>query len=146
MKRAQAAVEGHCPPIPETYFDRFRLTEANGYSSLDEFRRIVEFSRVHHIDLRLFFDPAHAFYREAIASSGKWELYDDWKRQIVKIVADVEARYPDQPEIPIWDFSGYTEITTEPVPRGAGKTTAMRWHESLSHYSAATGKVILDIA
>lgn len=142
---AEQVIARQCRPDVGGYFSRFILSTPSGYSSLEPFGRIVAFARAHKIDLRLFIEPIHALYREAIATGGKWALYEEWKRRIVGVLATDHARYPDRPAFPLWDFSGYTRITTEPVHPDRKKPALMRWHENLSHYSRETGRKILNI-
>ena len=54
-----------------------------------------------------------------------WSDFENWKREIVAIT-------------PVWDFSGYNSITTEPVAKG------MKNYLDSSHYSSEVGNLILN--
>ncbi|GFZ91240.1 hypothetical protein [Okeania sp. KiyG1] len=54
------------------------------------------------IKLILFISPSHATQWEAIRATGEWSTFEEWKREVVKIT-------------PVFDFSGYNTITTEPI-------------------------------
>lgn len=96
------------------------------------------------IDLRLAISPIHARLQEAIAAAGLWEQWEEWKRQIVAI-NDSAAGRARQPAYPLWDFSGYSAITTEPVPAINDADTRMNWYWESSHYKKETGDLVLDL-
>ncbi len=93
--------------------------------SLKDIQDIVELCRQYNIDLKIFISPVHATQQEAIRVSGLWSEYENWKRQLVKIA-------------PVWDFSGYNSVTTEAI------SNQMVNYIDSSHYSEATGNLILD--
>jgi len=60
-------------------------------------------------------------------------------------LVEKEAAKAGQSPFPLWDFSGYNSITTEPVPAKKDKTSRMRWHLDTSHVSRATGDLIQTV-
>jgi hypothetical protein len=92
---------------------------------LAEFKKIVDLCQQNKIDLKVFISPSHATDMEAIRATGRWETMEKWKREIVKI-------------IPVWDFSGYNSVTTEPIK------DVMTNYADNSHYTVAIGNLILD--
>ena len=113
-------------PSPTKYY--FRQTSDQGtFKDFDEFLRICV-SRG--IDLKIYISPAHAnLDGEGILASGNWDSMESWKKKIVAIA----GRY----EIPIWDFSGYNSITTEPV------RTPMKYYWDSSHFTEVVGDLML---
>lgn len=57
-------------------------------------------------------------------------LFEDWKKRVTKI--------SDSCKIALWDFSGYSAITTEKVQ------TPMKNYWDSSHFTEIIGKRILD--
>jgi len=112
-------------------------------NSLEHFRRIVRLAYEHNIDLRMFISPAHAWLWEAMYQSSRGELWELWKRELVRI-SEEEAERAHKPPFPIWDFSGYNSLTTETVPAGGDGQTEMRWYWECSHYKRELGDVVLD--
>jgi hypothetical protein len=55
-----------------------------------------------------------------------------------------EARAAGANPFPLWDFSGFTELTTEPFPPLGDKETKMRWYWESSHYKKELGDLVLD--
>jgi hypothetical protein len=92
---------------------------------LDSFRKVVEICREKNIELKVFISPPHATQIEAIRAAGAWSEFEDWKQEIVAIT-------------PVWDFSGYNSITTEPI----GEEMENYWDSS--HYRKEVGDLILD--
>jgi hypothetical protein len=92
---------------------------------LDDFKKIVSLCKEKNIPLKVFISPAHATDLEAIRVTGKWQVMEQWQREIVKIV-------------PVWDFSGYNSVTTESTQ------DVMKNYADNSHYSSSIGNYILD--
>ena len=92
---------------------------------LEFFQALVNLCQNRRIKLKIFISPAHAMQWEASRLNGEWETFEQWKREIVKIA-------------PVWDFSGYNSITTEPI------TEQMNHYIDSSHYRKEVGDVILS--
>ena len=90
-----------------------------------DFIKIVELCRQNNIDLKVFISPAHATQWESIKVTGKWDVFEQWKRKLVEIT-------------PVWDFSGFNSVTTESIK------PQMNNYVDNSHYSPKIGNLILD--
>lgn len=91
----------------------------------NDFKYIVELCKQNNIDLKVFISPAHATRWEAINTTEKWAVFEQWKRQLVELV-------------PLWDFSGYNSITTEPIDK------YMNNFMDESHYTPEIGELVLQ--
>lgn len=108
----------------QVYFknhDKFKLSE----QYIADFKTFVETCKQHGITLKVYISPSHATDNEAIRATGHWSTQEKWKREIVKIV-------------PVWDFSGYNSITSEPIKAG------MKNYADSSHYLENIGNLILN--
>ncbi|NER78924.1 MAG: hypothetical protein F6K42_04965 [Leptolyngbya sp. SIO1D8] len=109
------------------YFDRpelygqYTLSE----SMIENFEAIVALCQEKGITLEVFISPYHATQLEAIHVAGLWPVFEEWKRQIVEIT-------------PIWDFSGYSTVITEPV------NDQMKYFRDSVHYREEIGGLILN--
>ncbi|WP_218079547.1 hypothetical protein [Anthocerotibacter panamensis] len=112
--------------------------------SLEHFKALVEFCRREGIDLKVYIHPVHANLLEAFRVHGLWSDVEDWKRFVVQILAADAQTHPAAQPFRLWDFSGYTSVTTEPVPAAGDTTTQMRWYWDSTHYKKALGDLILD--
>lgn len=110
---------------------------------LNLFRKIIQICRENNIQLYLFISPVHARQLEVLHILGV-NSSDQWKRDLVKILAEDALLHPNSPPILLWDFSGYNSITTEPVPSLDSKQK-MRWYTESSHYKKHLGDLILDL-
>ena len=90
-----------------------------------DFVKIVELCRQNNIDLKVFISPAHATQWESIEVTGRWDTFEQWKRELVKVT-------------PVWDFSGFNSVTTEAIK------AKMNNYVDNSHYSPAIGNLILN--
>ncbi len=119
-------------------------SSADFQASLDSFRKLVRFARDRQIDLYLFISPTHARSMEELRLLGRWGAFEEWKRSLVAILAEENARSPSLPPTPLWDFSGYNSVTTEPVPAADSGVMQMRGYWELSHYRKQIGDMVLD--
>lgn len=69
---------------------------------LNNLKEIIDICKQRNITIKVFFSPVHAAQLEAIHTAGLWPVFEEWKRQVVKMT-------------PAWDFSDYSSITTEPI-------------------------------
>lgn len=114
---------------------------AGGVDAYDEFRRLLVLAHQHDVDLRLFVSPSHARQWETLAASGLWEQFEDWKRRLAGLNRQESQRF-GRPEHPLWDFSGYNSVTTEPVLKESGQDMLNYWESS--HYRKEVGDLVLD--
>jgi hypothetical protein len=113
-------------PSSTPYYGVFYTTE-QVFQDFDTFLRTCQ---DHHIECILFITPAHATLDgEAVRAAGLWDTLENWKRRLVTIA--------DRYHVPLWDFSGYNSITTEPV------RTPMKYYWDSSHFTEVTTDLIL---
>ena len=118
-------------------------TTASSETSLDYIRRIVAFCRAQGVDLRIFIAPEHAHQLEITAAIGEWASLENAKRALVQLLAEDAARRPGAPPIPLWDFSGYSSVTTEALPE-SGNRSEMEFYWDSSHFKDIVGDFVLD--
>jgi len=112
-------------------------------TSLDYIRRIVAFCRAQGVDLRIFIAPEHAHQLELTAAIGEWASLENAKRALVELLAEDAARHSGAPSIPLWDFSGYSSVTTEALPP-PGSRAEMEFYWDSSHFKDIVGDLVLD--
>jgi hypothetical protein len=112
-------------------------------TSLDYIRRIVAFCRAKDVDLRILIAPEHAHQLEITAAIGEWASLENAKRALVQLLADDAARHPEAPPIPLWDFSLYSSVTTEALPK-SGSRAEMEFYWDSSHFKDIVGDFVLD--
>jgi hypothetical protein len=123
--------------------DRNYCFSRDGLNTFETFKDLIRFARQAGLDLRLFIDPVHARLLLAMRYAGLWSLYEEWKRQLVQILAE-ESRESGKPPFPLWDFSGFKVVTTETVPSAGDLDTPVKWFWEPAHYKKETGDLILD--
>ncbi|MDP7152952.1 MAG: hypothetical protein QF897_00780 [Gammaproteobacteria bacterium] len=90
-----------------------------------------------------FISPIHVTHLELMAEMNLINDYANWKRKLVQVFSEVNQDLPAQQQIVLWDFSGYSEITTEKVP-DLQQQQFMRWYEDSSHFNQDVGGIMLD--
>lgn len=103
---------------------------------LQRFRHMIQLAKQHHIDMKLFISPIHARQLEAIRIMGLYPTFEQWKRDLIKIIQT------ENPTYPLWDFTGYNAFTTEAIPDDPQQT--MQWYWESSHYKVALGNQVLN--
>jgi len=120
-----------------------RQPVAPSETSLDYVRGIVAFCRAAGIDLRIFIAPEHAHQLEITAAIGESAVLENAKRAVVRVLAEDSAQHPGAPSVPLWDFSGYSSVTTEALPE-PGSRAEMRFYWDSSHFKEVVGDLVLD--
>lgn len=110
---------------------------------LRDFAAVVSLCRTEGVNLIVFIHPYHAHILESYRAAGLWPLFEAWKRDIVALLEADRAAHPDLAPIPLWDFSGYTGITTEAVPPAGDRKTTMQGYWEAGHYNSAVGDLAL---
>lgn len=108
----------------KTYFE-FHADYQFSEEYFNEFKKIVKLCQERGIELKVFIPPAHATDNEAIRVTGQWQTFEEWKKKMVEVV-------------PVWDFSGYNSVVTEPIQ------ARMRNYADNSHFTTRVGNWILD--
>ena len=122
----------------------FAFADATGHSTFDYLRTIVRISRADGVDLRLFISASHARLWAMLRFLELGPIVEEWKRGLIEVLAEDEASHPGRPAIPLWDFGGYNEITTEALPSSGNGKVAFKNHLDSLHYSPDVGDLILD--
>ena len=125
------------------YGDRWD-TDPHRAASMRAFAELLAYARRESIDLRLFISPVHARYLELYRRVGWWPLFESWKRALAAALAEEAGQEPGRIAFPLWDFSGFNDLTMEAVPPATDLQTRMRWYRDSSHYSREHGSLILD--
>jgi len=94
-------------------------------------------------EMHLIFLPQHARYWNRYLEIGRWSAFEARKRMTVFINED-EARLANREPFPLWDFSGFSIYTTEPVPSIDDRVTRMQWHWEATHITKDLGNRVLD--
>jgi hypothetical protein len=99
-------------------------------------------ARQNGVQLYFFITPSHARAFEIVHILGLAPLYRQWINELTCELASDARRHGGQ-AFPLWDFSGYNSITTDPLP-GPNSHEQMRWYSDPIHYRTAVGSLIED--
>lgn len=111
--------------------------------TFDDIRRIVRWSAENNTALRLVIYPYHAQLQCLIDEIGLWPTFEEWKRQILRIVNE-ESRKSPESNIALIDFSGFSEFSEETIPGKDDKKTATKWYWEAGHFKKELGDHILS--
>jgi len=79
---------------------------------------------------------------EISALLGAGAALETGKRALVRLLAREAGGRPGN-AVPVWDFSGYSSITTEPLPR-LGSREEMKYYWDSSHFKSGVGDLVLE--
>lgn len=118
--------------------ERARMLEdvdARSETSFEALRQLIAWCRERDVKLTLFINPYHAQYFQAIWESGKWPMFEQWKRAVSKIA--------DEGGVPLWDFNTMDGYATEVPPPSGDRRTSLRWFWEPAHYRPELGELML---
>lgn len=95
---------------------------------------MVRIARAHGARVTLVIPPNYVDEMESLRLLGLDVDYDAWKTALVRRVGD---------DATIWDFSGYTPYTTEPLPPPGDRTHRLRWVWESIHFQSALGDLMI---
>lgn len=110
---------------------------------MGSYRDILKLAYERGVDLRMAITPAHARQWETLRAAGLWQEWEQWKRTVLEVNQSI-AKQLGREAFPIWDFSGYNAITTEPFPAEGDTQTVMRWYWESSHFRKEAGDLVLQ--
>lgn len=112
------------------------------YNTITTLKKLLTTARQNNIEVKLFMSPIHSRLLEYLDIVGYWPQYEQWKRDMITAVEDVNRINLTGPKVTLWDFSGYNTYTTEDFPTQAGKP--MYGYYDSSHFSDAIGRKIIS--
>lgn len=124
--------------IYQSLYAGFELSDER----LKDFNNLIEYCYKHNVELYLFISPVHAKQLETIRLMGLNPQFEEWKRDLVRIIAEQSSKNQDKPPINLWDFSGYNTITMETVPP-LDSENQMEYFIESSHYKKIVGEKVL---
>ncbi len=127
---------------PEPYCMHSFFNDIGG-GPIEDLRHLIRISHSHGIKLYLLITPSHARQWETLRVAGLWGKFEIWKRLVVGI-NEQEARLVAKEPYPLWDFSGYSSISTEAVPDIHEKSDRMTWYWESSHFKPVAGDLAIE--
>lgn len=100
---------------------------------------ILDAARAHRIPVQVVIYPYHAHLLEILRITGFWDLFEEWKRELVRRIDQ-----GDPQGAVLWDFSGYHRYALEAVPAAHDRSTAVHWYWEAGHFKKELGHLILE--
>jgi hypothetical protein len=108
-------------------------------ASWRELERLVATARAADIRLEFVIYPYHARILEMFYHAGLAPAFKQWKRELARRLPATATG-----SCSVWDFSGYSEFTTESVPAAGDRTSTTRWYWESGHFKSELGSVMLE--
>ena len=119
----------------ERFLSGAYLDEAQEFDWRKELAAMFEEARRRDIRLYVVIPPAHATYYIELEAAGYWPAYLSIVEEAVRIAERTGGN------IEIYDFTGFTEVQTEPLRKGRPLTY---WRDT-NHFSCHTGDLIVAL-
>jgi hypothetical protein len=100
---------------------------------------MVRLARAHGAAVTIVILPNYVDEMQSLRQLGLDPDYDAWKSDIVKGVAQAA---PDGGAT-IWDFSGYNQYTTEPLPGPGDRKNVLHWFWEPVHFQTTLGDLMI---
>jgi hypothetical protein len=100
---------------------------------------MIRISRAHGAQPIVFIMPSYVDQLELLRQTGLTPLFEAWKQDLartVEIAAGAEA-------VPLWDFTGYSPYTTEPLSGPGDTTRPLHWFWEFVHFRVALGDLMV---
>lgn len=98
------------------------------------------------LDAHFIIYPYHADVLEGFERAGLRPAFDQWKQRVATMIENAEISADadgDDTDMTLWDFSGYTAITTERFPPKGDTRTILQWYWEPGHFKASVGDAML---
>lgn len=110
----------------------------NGDDNSEHFeavRQLLLFARNNNVKVVLFINPYHSDYLATIQMTGSWRQFLSWKKYLTQIAEEFE--------VPLWDFSGFNDMSTIQPPVIGDTKTLLKWFWEPAHYRKEYGDLML---
>ena len=102
---------------------------------------LIRLAQRHGVRVIVFIIPSHAEELEIWRQLGMTPFYQAWKADLAGVVEAAETA--DNP-VPLWDFSGFPEYTTEKVPAPGDLSTTLKWIWEPIHFRPQLGTLMVE--
>ncbi len=109
----------------------------------DDVRQIVRWAVQNNAELRLVIYPYHAQLLVMIDELGLWPLFEEWKRQILRIIEEEATQGNARERITLIDFSEFSSYAQEPIPAKGDKRSTTHWYWEAGHFKTELGDIML---
>lgn len=114
-------------------------------AAVHELTSLIRVARSRGAEVHLVIYPYHAHILELFRMTGLWPAFEIWKRVLVEAVHDLEGSSdPQSSPLKLWDFSGYSQYATDPVPSHGDLKTTVQWYWEAGHFKKELGDLVLN--
>jgi hypothetical protein len=118
--------------------DNTHYVEPNGRQpGMDAFQNMIFFCAQHNIRFVVFINPLHMSMTDLVTAN--WNNYSNWMKTVVGKLNSVSGSDNE-----LWDFTGYSNMSTESFPLPTDMYSHMHFYYDCSHYQQNVGDLILS--
>ena len=107
-------------------------------------RKILKIAKENGADVRLFIQPTHVYLLEVLRIMGMTEDYENWQKELINLVENINNKYSETRAFPLWHFGDYNSVTMTEVPPAETPNRSMLWYWDIGHYNKILGDLIQD--
>lgn len=113
-----------------------------GAENLRVFREVLLTAHREGHEFILFFSPSHPRLWEVLDMQVGWDVFEQWKREMVRINEEVAAE-AGREAFPLWDFTGYHPLHVEALPAADERRPVMKSYWDTSHFKERLGNILI---
>jgi hypothetical protein len=111
-----------------------------GLTTVDPIADFIRLGHAHGAQVIVFFMPSYVDQLEILRQTGLIPSFERWKMDVARTV---ETADPKGQPTPLWDFTGVSPYTTEPLPGPGDTKHPVTWFWEPVHFRAALGDVMI---
>ena len=102
---------------------------------------LIRLAQRHGARVIIYIIPSHAEELEVWRQLGMTRFYQAWRAELAGVV---EAAGAAGSPVPLWDFSGFSQFTTETVPAPGDVKTVLQWIWEPIHFRPQLGTLMVQ--
>jgi hypothetical protein len=109
--------------------------------NIDALADMIKIAREHGAKVAVVIIPNYIDQIEIRRQTGVTPQFDAWKTRVVELADQADKTMGD---VSLWDFSGFSPYTTEPLPEPGDVKTRLRWFWESIHFQPALADLIIQ--
>jgi hypothetical protein len=119
-----------------------KASEASLVKDFTHVRAILDMAAESGSEVQLVIYPYHAQIMFMFEETGLWSAFAEWKKALATEVENARKVNPAL-TVSLTDFSGFSKLQCEVIPRKGDRTANTRWYWEAGHFKKELGDVML---
>ncbi len=117
---------------------------ADQLPGMQDLRALLDLARERGVQVAIYLSPVHAIDACATRAIFGADRLEAWRAALVQLRDEQARKSAGRFIVPLWDFSGFNSVTSEPLPQTGDPRARMANFWDQSHYRKQVGDWVLD--